>query len=100
MLLACPSTMVVVAIRLPSAQSLLLRLQGNGNDLGTATGCVARRAGRSFLITNWHVLAGRRPDTGQAIHLTPGAVPDTVVIAHHVAGKLGQWHDVGNASRR
>lgn len=69
-------------------------MEGNGNDLGRATGFVALYAGRHFLVTNWHVVAGRHPGTGQPLNQVTGAVPDAVVIAHHVAGELGRWHDV------
>ncbi len=89
-----PGYGLIIAIKLPSAQSLLLRLEGYGNDLGPATGFVARFRDQHFLVTKWHVLAGRRPDTGQPIHEKTGAVPDTVVIAHHVAGQPGRWRDV------
>ena len=73
-----------------SVQSLMLRLLANGNYLSLATGFVVEREGRFFLITNYHVLAGRHPDTGRALD-SALALPDTVHITHHSSHRLGSW---------
>lgn len=62
----------------------------NGHDLSSATGFVAVRNGSPFLITNWHVVTGRRPDTGKVLSAT-GGVPDELIIVHNVAENLGAW---------
>lgn len=80
-------------IRLPSVQSLLLNLEAGGHPLGPATGFLARRHGRTFLVTNWHVLTGRDQITGRYLR-DDGATPDAVAIWHNLAGALGTWHEV------
>ncbi len=47
-----------------SARSLLLETAVNGYPLGTATGFVVQKGNQPYLITNWHVVAGRNADTG------------------------------------
>jgi hypothetical protein len=80
----------------PSLTSLLLQPSFAGAPISSATGFVAEVEGRDekWLITNWHVVAGRHPATGQPLNRTTGAVPDAVTILHHVAGTLGAWHSV------
>jgi len=80
----------VINITQPSVQSLMLRPAVNGNVLGTATGFIVRDSGRSFLITNWHVVSGRNPTSGQPSSTT-GAVPDAIEVLHNSSGGLGQW---------
>jgi hypothetical protein len=70
--------------------SLPIELRANGQPLGTGTGFCVTKADRRFLVTNWHVLAGRNPDTG-ALLSASGAVPDQVRIYHHAAVGLGNW---------
>lgn len=74
----------------PSVASLPLEPRCQGQGLSTATGFVIEREGRSYLITNWHVVAGRRPDTGQILSQT-GGVPDELLVVHNQAGTLGTW---------
>lgn len=62
----------------------------NGRSLMTATAFVVSRNDQFFLVTNWHVLAGRIPETNQPTHPS-AAIPDTVRIAHHSKGRLGSW---------
>lgn len=50
---------------------------GNGLELGTGTGFVVQHRDHPYLITNYHVAAGRNPYNGQPIHPS-GAVPDTL----------------------
>lgn len=73
-----------------SACSLRLELVAKGHPLGTATGFVVEETKEWYLITNWHVVAGRDPDTNQLLSST-GATPDTIRIIHHLAGRLGTW---------
>lgn len=44
--------------------------------IGTATGFFLRHGAQWSLVTNWHVLSGRDPNTGQS-HRADGAVPDS-----------------------
>jgi hypothetical protein len=63
----------------PSVQSLLVVATANGQELGTGTGFVVVHDQVPYLITNYHVAAGRNPETGQPRHPT-GAVPDTLIV--------------------
>ncbi len=73
-----------------SLKSLLVETAVNGRPLGTATAFVVQPDSDSYLITNWHVIAGGAADTGELLSPT-GAVPDELRVLHH-SGQLGQWH--------
>lgn len=79
-----------ISIARPSVASLFIAMEAGGNPLSTGTAFVVQRAGTNYLVTNWHNVAGRRPDTGQPLDPS-GAIPDALVVAHNVAGHLGQW---------
>lgn len=72
-----------------SARPLYL-IQAKGDEaLGTATGFIVEHDKTKYLITNWHVVAGRHPETNQPVH-PQGKTPDALFIWHH--GKmLGTW---------
>lgn len=80
----------VPGIREQSVKSLLVAPRANGNQLGTATAFVALHENSHYLVTNWHVVAGRDPADGRLLSDT-GAVPDELVVMQNVAGNLGQW---------
>ncbi len=80
----------MAGIREQSVKSLLVIPRANEAELGTATAFVAAHADQHYLVTNWHVVAGRHPDDSKVLSHT-GAVPDELVILHNVAGNLGQW---------
>lgn len=73
-----------------SCTSLMLQVFCKDKLLGTATGFAVRHADKSYLVTNWHVVAGKDPETGRLLSGT-GAIPDEVRIAHHHSRKLGAW---------
>lgn len=79
-----------VQVARPSVASLPLELRCQGHILSTATGFVVERNGHRFLVTNWHVVTGRHPDTKAVISQT-GGVPDELIIMHNQAGALGTW---------
>jgi Trypsin-like peptidase domain len=79
-----------IAIAQPSIKSLLIATRANGNDLSTATAFVTSHNSTHYLVTNWHVVTGRRNDNA-AVLSTTGAVPAEITILHNVAGKLGEW---------
>lgn len=72
-----------------SAQSVFLKQTADGHDLGTATGFIVEHNSRPYLITNWHVLTGKNPDTNDLINYD--YCPDEIVILHHVRNRLGTW---------
>lgn len=76
----------------PSVQSLFLVSRSNGHDLGTGTGFVVNHAGNPYLITNYHVAAGRHPETGQPQH-SSGAVTQELAVLHLLPTGSGsiQW---------
>jgi hypothetical protein len=71
-----------------SLQSLHLTPTVRGQRLASATGFVVSLSGLTFLVTNWHVLAGRDAHTGAPLSPT-GATPDAVEIRHNGRG-IGQ----------
>ncbi len=83
------STQKPVSIDPLSIRSLYLFLAKGNKVLGTATGFVVEKNKKRYLITNWHVLSGRHPQTNQSIDPN-GETPDRVHVVHH-AKKLGTW---------
>lgn len=73
-----------------SVTSLFIKMSVNGIDLGSGTAFVVQNDGRDYLITNWHNLAGRNPETGQAMSST-GGLPNEVIILHHDKKALGTF---------
>ena len=69
----------MVTLARPSGASLFLELHQAGSPIGTATGFLVERASKRYLVTNRHVMRGT------------GTPPDRIVVAQHVAGRLGQW---------
>jgi hypothetical protein len=74
-----------------SVASRPMELLANGNSLGTAT-CffIGYGANSNAMLTNWHVLSGRDPNTGQPRHKT-GAIPDTARVLQCCSEKLGTF---------
>jgi hypothetical protein len=73
-----------------SVQSLLVQIYSKGQSLGSATGFVVKKNDKAYLVTNWHVVSARRPDTGAAMD-PQGRYPDEIQILHNVKGHLGSW---------
>jgi hypothetical protein len=82
-----------------SVQSLLLTLMWNENPFSTATGFVVVHDDRPYLVTNWHVLSGRNPETG-AYMSSHGVMPDTVLVRYLLVQDPAEpgvlrWQDFG-----
>jgi hypothetical protein len=77
-----------------STISSKLTLYCNSNPIGHATGFIWVIANRIFLISNWHVFAGRNTYTGKPIH-NSAAVPDQLYFqaAFEDNGKL-EWLEI------
>lgn len=73
-----------------SGSSLIVQPEVNGNPLSRATGFIVEWGDGVYLITTWHVVSGRDPDTNQALSPTAG-IPDSISIVHHSSKKLGEW---------
>jgi hypothetical protein len=56
-----------------------LRTLYNDEELGAASGFFWRAGERTFLVTNWHVLACRDPETQQPRH-SSGAIPNRLTM--------------------
>jgi S1-C subfamily serine protease len=80
-----------VLIEVESTQSLLLTPMLGVSSLATATGFIVNHKDRPYLVTNWHVVSGRRADDGQALDSRTGALPDRLAIRHNAAGAIGTW---------
>jgi hypothetical protein len=73
-----------------SVRSLYLIQIKDNQALGMATGFIVQKANKYYLITNWHVVSGRNPETDQVQHPS-GQTPDALYIWHH-GKQLGSWH--------
>jgi Trypsin-like peptidase domain len=58
--------------------------------IGQATGFFVQSGRQLFLITNWHVVAGRHSETKKKLHAA-GAIPDRLLLRVGVHGDPGQW---------
>lgn len=76
-----------------SATSLRVTPKFNTVELASATAFTIAWGGRHYLVTNWHVLAGRDADTGECLD-TRGAIPNKLSVNFHARGKLGTWRRV------
>ncbi len=84
----------------PSISALRLEAKGRVKRWG-ATGLLVRRHDKLWLITAWHVLSGRRSDTGEILDEVHAATPLSVVahfptaydIAARVAGEFAVVDD-------
>jgi len=63
----------------------------NGLELATGTGFVVQHDGQPYLITNYHVAAGRNPDSGQP-RRSSGAVPDSLRVSHLMPPRSGHTY--------
>lgn len=70
-------------------QSLLLVSLCNGMELGTGTGFVVVHDNQPYLVTNYHVAAGRNPVNGQPLHPS-GAVPDVLRVVQLLGPAAGR----------
>lgn len=64
-----------------SVQSLLVLPASQSFQLGSATGFLVRHDDQYHLITNWHVVSGRNPTTGQPLE-SHGGTPDRIGISY------------------
>jgi hypothetical protein len=71
--------------------SLHLECFSQGTPIGSGTGFIVIYGGVNYLITNWHIVTGRDPNTGEPMSTTGAADPDTIGIWYHDAGRLGSW---------
>lgn len=73
-----------------SVTTLPLEMTCKGRSIGLATGFFYEKDARAFLVSNWHVMSGRNPYTGQS-RCTDAALPDALKFALHRKDRLGEW---------
>ena len=62
--------------------SYLLQMRSNGQVIATGSGIIGTSpSGKPALLTNWHNVTGKRPDTGQSLDPN-GRLPDELKIYH------------------
>jgi hypothetical protein len=72
---------IIPVIREPlSRVPLRLSTSFEGKQLGIATGFTYRTAAGLFLITNWHVVTGRHPDTRDVLDRANASIPDAIAV--------------------
>lgn len=83
---------VVQTIRVESLTlvSLHVEVYFDSKQIGDATGFVCERGGVHHLVTNWHVLSGRNPETSKPLS-KEGTTPNRIQIWHHAKNQLGRW---------
>ncbi len=74
----------------PSVVSLYIEPVTKGVVLSCGTGFTVQRDDVPYLVTNFHVVSGRRPDTGATLD-PMGRWPDALSIMHNAQAKLGKW---------
>lgn len=57
----------------------------------TGSGFILVHKSVNYLITNWHMVTGRHPDTNQPISNTGAADPSALGIWLHASSGLGNW---------
>lgn len=81
-----------------SLVSLWVECAKGGRPTGGATAFVIQTNDQSYLVTNWHVVTGRRSPTAKP--LGPGLEdPDSLRVWFHSAHGLGEWIEMVVALR-
>jgi hypothetical protein len=74
----------------PSIASLFIAPTQGKDDLATGTGFLVERNGKTYLLTNWHVVTGVNPETRELLD-PHGRKPEALRILHNRDGQLGMW---------
>lgn len=77
-----------------SATALRVVPKFNQIELASATAFTVQSETQPYLITNWHVVTGRDPDTDQCLDKKYAAIPNTLSVRFHAKGVLGAWNVV------
>lgn len=80
-------------ISLPSVQSILIKMQFEGQLIATGSAFIVTGKTKPLLITNRHNLTGRRQDNGKLLSKN-AAIPNEISIIHNEKGNLGNWIEV------
>lgn len=82
-------------VSLLSKIPIYLNAYAGENPLGSATGFFIEHAGKIFFVTNWHVVSGCHPESGEVLDDTK-AVPHKIVLQMRPIGstKLELSHEL------
>jgi hypothetical protein len=80
-----------VVINPLSVVPLSLDMLASNHQLASATGFLVSYEGDHYLITNWHVVAGKNAETGEIMASDGTTTPDAVGVWYHSADGLGIW---------
>ena len=83
-----PKTIIIDPL---SLTSLRIAPRYEDTSLAWATGFTTKIEGKSYLITNWHVVTGKDADTKKCLDKQHAAIPNSLVVAFHAKSQLGQW---------
>ena len=75
-------------IQKETVQSLYIELYRDSTPLGSGTGFIIKSKTKNYLVTNYHVLTNKNPDTGQWLDPKIPIAPNRVAIVQN-ASKLG-----------
>lgn len=82
----------MATVQVQSCMSLFLEMRLGGKSLSTGTGVVGiSPSGKPALLTNWHNVTRRRPDTGTPLDPADERIPDEVRIIHVADAPGIQW---------
>lgn len=73
-----------------SWMSLYIEMLFDAETLAFGTAFMVEYNGDYFLITNWHIVTGRSPETGKVLR-SDGAIPNKIRIFFNEKNKLGSW---------
>lgn len=63
----------------------------NETELGSATAFTVTWKSRPYLITNWHVVTGINPETGQCMDKKYAVIPNGLSVVFNAQSKIGDW---------
>ena len=81
----------MIKIARPSVMSLRINMRSKHNVISSGTAFVVHSHTGPVLVTNWHNVTGRNPNSGEVLSCS-GAVPDEIEVVHNKASMLGEWH--------
>lgn len=77
-----------------SATSLRIEPRFNEIKLASATAFTVKFNDQFYIITNWHVVTGKDPETEKCLDTKYAAVPNMLSVNFHARGKLGRWKKI------
>jgi hypothetical protein len=73
-----------------SFMSIYIEILFNSITISSGTGFIVLHNNNYFLITNWHNVSGRNPETGKTIS-ADAAIPNKIRAFFNKKNKLGEW---------